>query len=90
MLTDNRITLPSAANPNLQPPTSFTVNGTDIRHPRLGPLGNARLTSGRAFPTADENSDVALVDANYASSHGLKRGSTTIAGTKFKVIGLVS
>ena len=91
VLTDNRITLPSASNPNIAPPTSFTVDGTDISHPRLGPLSNARLTSGRAFTAADENSDVALVDASYAASHDIKLGSTTtVAGTKFRVIGLVS
>jgi len=91
VLTDNRVTLPSASNPNIAPPTSFTVDGTDISHPRLGPLSNARLTSGRAFTAADENSDVALVDASYAASHDIKLGSTTtVAGTKFRVIGLVS
>jgi putative ABC transport system permease protein len=91
VLTDNRITLPSASNPNITPPTSFTVDGTDISHPRLGPLSNARLTSGRAFTAADDNSDVALVDAGYAASHNIKVGSTTtIGGTKFTVIGLVS
>ena len=91
VLTDNRITLPSASNPDIQPPTSFTVDGTDIKVPRLGPLSNARLTSGRAFTAADENSDVALVDASYAASHDIKLGSTTtVAGTKFRVIGLVS
>jgi putative ABC transport system permease protein len=91
LLTDNRITLPSASNPNIEPPTSFTVDGTDISHPRLGPLSNARLTSGRTFTSADQNSDVALVDSNYATSHDIKVGSTiTIAGAKFKVIGLVS
>src|SRR5580700_2484245 len=91
VLTDNRITLPSASNPDIQPPTSFTVDGTDIKAPRLGPLSNARLTSGRAFTAADENSDVALVDASYAASHHVKLGSTTtVAGTKFTVIGLVS
>jgi putative ABC transport system permease protein len=91
LLTDNRVVLPSASNPDIQPPTSFTVDGTDISHPRLGPLSNARLTSGRAFTAADQNSDVALVDTDYASSHDIKLGSTTIiGGTKFKVIGLVS
>jgi putative ABC transport system permease protein len=91
VLTDNRVTLPSASNPNLQPPTSFTVDGTDISHPRLGPLSNARLTSGRAFTAADDNSDVALVDASYAAAHDIKLGSTTtIGGTKFTVIGLLS
>lgn len=90
-LTDNRVTLPSASNPDLQPPTSFTVDGTDIRYPRLGPLSNARLTSGRAFTAADDRFDVALVDAAYAASHRIKLGSaTTIGGTKFQVVGLVS
>jgi putative ABC transport system permease protein len=91
LLTDNRVVLPSASDPTIQPPTSFTVDGTDISHPRLGPLSNASLTSGRAFTSADQNSDVALVDASYAASHGIKLGSTTtIGGTKFTVIGLVS
>jgi putative ABC transport system permease protein len=91
VLTDNRVTLPSASNPNIAPPTSFTVDGTDIQTPRLGPLSNARLTSGRAFTAADEHSDVALADATYAASHHIKLGSrTTIGGTKFTVIGLVS
>jgi putative ABC transport system permease protein len=91
LLTDNRVVLPSASSPSIQPPTSFTVDGTDISHPRLGPLSNARLTSGRAFTTADQDADVALVDAGYAASHDIKLGSaTTIGGTKFTVIGLVS
>ena len=91
VLTDNQITLPSASNPNIQPPTSFTVDGTDISHPRLGPLSNARLISGRAFTAADGNSDVAMVDASYAAAHDIKLGSkTTIGGIKFTVIGLLS
>jgi putative ABC transport system permease protein len=91
LLTDNRVILPSASDPDIQPPTSFTVDGTDISHPRLGPLSNAALTSGRAFTAADATSDVALVDASYAASHDLKTGSTAmIGGTKFTVIGLVS
>ncbi len=91
VLTDNRIVLPSSSNPNIQPPTSFTVDGTDISHPRLGPLSNATLTKGSAFTAADSDFDVALVDSSYATSHDLKVGSTTlIGGTKFKVIGIVT
>jgi len=91
LLTDNRIVLPSGSSSNIQPPTSFTVDGTDISHPRLGPLSNARLASGRTFSAADQNSDVAVVDSNYATSHSIKVGSTiTVGGTTFKVIGLVS
>ena len=90
-LTDNRVTLPSASNPNLSPPTSFTVDGTDLSRPKLGPLSNARLTSGRAFTAADATANVALVDAAYATAHNLKTGSiTSIGGVKFTVIGLVS
>ena len=37
VLTDNRVVLPSAANPDIQPPTSFTVDGTDISHPQPRP-----------------------------------------------------
>ncbi len=91
LLTDNRVVLPSKSNPNIAPPTSFTVDGTDLSHPRLGPLSNARLSGGRTFAAADQNSNVALVDANYAASHDIKLGSTTaIGGTKFRVIGLVT
>jgi putative ABC transport system permease protein len=91
VLTDNRITLPSASNPNISPPTSFSVDGTDISHPRLGPLSNARLTSGRAFTAADADSNVALVDSSYATGNHLKVGSTiTVGGTRFTVVGMVS
>jgi hypothetical protein len=37
VLTDNRIVLPSSSSANLQPPTSVSVDGTDISRPRLGP-----------------------------------------------------
>ena len=92
LLTDNQITIP--ANPStsgIQPPNSFTVDGTDISHPALGPLSNAKLTSGRTFKAADDNANVALVDSSYATAHKLKTGSTiTIAKVSFKVIGIVS
>jgi putative ABC transport system permease protein len=87
-LTDNQVVLSGA---DIGPPTSSTVTGTDISAPKLGPLSNATLTKGRTFTAADADSDVALVDSGYATSHDIKVGSTTlIGGTKFKVIGLVS
>jgi putative ABC transport system permease protein len=87
-LTDNRIVLSGS---NIGPPTSFTVDGTDISHPKLGPFSNATLTKGRSFTAADAGSDVAVADSSYATSNRLKVGSTTlIGGTKFKVIGIVS
>ena len=91
LLTDNRIVLPTGSSSQLQPPTSVSVDGTDITHPKLGPLSNGTLASGRTFTAADKNTDVAVVDANYASAHKLKVGSTvTVAKVKFTIIGIVT
>jgi putative ABC transport system permease protein len=73
------------------PPTQFTVQGVDLSHDNLGPLSSATLSSGHTFTTADANSDVAIVDASYATSNNLKVGDdVTVAKTKFKVIGIVT
>jgi ABC-type lipoprotein release transport system permease subunit len=75
---------------------TFTVNGTDIANGELGPLSTGKVTSGRTFTTADESSDVALVDSSYATQNKLKVGSTIAVGnskntpTNFKVVGIVS
>src|SRR6266480_1213623 len=80
LLTDNRIVLPKTSSSQLQPPTSTSVDGTDISHPKLGPLSNASLTKGRRFTSEDANKNVAVVDASYATAHKLTVGSTvTIA-----------
>jgi putative ABC transport system permease protein len=87
LLTDNRIVISS----NVQPPSSVSVDGTDISHPRLGPLSNATLSSGRTFTAKDGTENVALVDSNYATSHNLKVGGTvTLANIKFKIVGIVT
>jgi putative ABC transport system permease protein len=87
LLTDNQTTI--SQNPS--PPTSFTVDGTDVSSSRLGPLSNAVLTSGRTFTRADSARNVALVDKGYATSKNLKAGGTMkIGGTTFTIIGLVS
>ncbi len=91
LLTDNRIVLPSSSSSQLQPPTSTSVDGTDISHPKLGPLSDGKLTQGRTFTAADANADVAVVDANYATANKLKVGSTvTVAKTTFTVVGIVT
>jgi putative ABC transport system permease protein len=91
LLTDNRIVLPTSSSSQLLPPTSTSVDGTDIEHPKLGPLSSATLSSGRAFTAADKNANVAVVDSNYASAHKLKVGSTvTVAKVKFTIIGIVT
>jgi putative ABC transport system permease protein len=75
---------------------TFTVNGADIANGELGPLSTGKISSGRTFTTADESSDVALVDSSYATQNKLKVGSTIAIGnskntpTNFKVIGIVS
>ncbi len=87
ILTDNRTTISQTPSP----PTSFTVDGTEIGQQRLGPLSDAVTTAGRAFTQADEDKDVALVDKGYAASNGLKAGGTiTIAGVRFSIIGTVT
>jgi ABC-type lipoprotein release transport system permease subunit len=71
--------------------SSFTVDGVDLAKGELGPLSSAKLSSGRTFTSSDANSNVAVVNSNYATSNKLTTGSTiTIANTSFKVIGVVS
>jgi ABC-type antimicrobial peptide transport system permease subunit len=75
---------------------SFGVEGVDLSVGELGPLSSGKLSSGRTFTTADASSDVAVVDASYATQNKLKVGSTIAIGnssgtaTNFKVIGIVS
>ena len=91
LLTDNRIVLPKTSSSQLQPPTSTSVDGTDISHPKLGPLSNASLTKGRTFTSEDANKNVAVVDASYATAHKLTLGSAvTIASKKFTIVGIVT
>jgi putative ABC transport system permease protein len=70
---------------------SFVVLGVDTSADRVGPLSSDKIASGKTFTTAQANSDVALVDANYARQNKLSVGSdVTVSGTKFKVIGTVA
>ncbi len=75
---------------------SFGVEGVDLTAGELGPLSSGKLSSGRTFTTADASSDVAMIDASYATQEKLTVGSTIAIGnskgttTSFKVIGIVS
>jgi putative ABC transport system permease protein len=94
-LTDTQITIPasllSGQGGGLPSPKTFTVTGVDLAHPSLGSLGNGTITSGRGFRPADADSDVAVVDANYAVANNMRVGSTiTIAKHAFSVIGVVA
>jgi ABC-type lipoprotein release transport system permease subunit len=70
--------------------SSFTVTGVNPASDSLGPLSSGTITSGHNFTTAESDSNVAVVDSNYAQAQNLKVGSTvTVAGKTFSVVGMV-
>ncbi|MFE9394448.1 ABC transporter permease [Streptomyces flavidovirens] len=70
---------------------SFSLYGTDVTEPALGPLTSSRITSGRTFTEAETNAEVAVVDSAYAKENKLKTGETvTVSGTKYKIIGIAT
>lgn len=69
----------------------YTVHGTDVTRPDLGPLTSSEITSGRAFETTETNAKVAVADSAYAEEKKLKAGSTvTIKGVTYEVIGIAT
>jgi ABC-type antimicrobial peptide transport system permease subunit len=71
--------------------STFGVLGVDLAVGRVGPLSSGKIASGRTFTPAEANSDVALLDSNYARQNKLTVGSDiTVAGTKFTVVGTVA
>jgi ABC-type antimicrobial peptide transport system permease subunit len=71
--------------------SNFSVDGVDLNSGELGPLSTGKLTSGSTFTSADTNSDVAVVEASYATSNKLAVGGTiTVDKVNFKIIGIVS
>ncbi|GAA2286563.1 ABC transporter permease [Streptomyces hawaiiensis] len=70
---------------------NYSVYGTDVTKPALGPLTSSKITSGRTFTTAETNAKVAVADSAYAKEKKLKAGSTvTVKGSSFKVIGIAT
>ncbi|MFJ8635820.1 ABC transporter permease [Streptomyces sp. NPDC093568] len=70
---------------------NYSVYGTDVTKPALGPLTSSKITSGRTFKTTETNAKVVVADTSYAKEKKLKTGSTvTVKGTKFKVIGIAT
>ena len=71
--------------------SNYSVLGVDLSVGRVGPLSSDKIASGQTFSATQQNSDVALVDSNYARQNKLSVGSKiTVAGTKFSVIGTVA
>ncbi|MFF6772975.1 ABC transporter permease [Streptomyces sp. NPDC012637] len=70
---------------------SFTLYGTDVTTPGLGPLTTSAITSGRGFTTAETDARVAVLDSAYARQEGLSVGGTlTVKGVKLTVIGIAT
>jgi len=70
---------------------SFTVLGLDPADEAVGPLSAVTLTDGRSLESSDAGTDVAVLDASYATTAELVVGDTVaIAGTDFTVVGLVT
>jgi ABC-type antimicrobial peptide transport system permease subunit len=70
---------------------NYSVFGTDVTQPALGPLTSSKITSGRTFKTTETNAKVAVVDSAYAKEKKLKAGSTvTIKSVKYSVIGIAT
>ncbi|MEU6276395.1 ABC transporter permease [Streptomyces populi] len=70
---------------------NYTVYGTDVTKPALGPLTSSKITSGRTFKTSETNAEVAVADKSYAKEKKLKLGGTvTIKSVKYKIIGIAT
>ncbi|PWI17698.1 hypothetical protein DI272_28685 [Streptomyces sp. Act143] len=70
---------------------NYSVFGTDVTEPALGPLTSSKITSGRTFKTSETDAKVVVVDSAYAKEKKYKVGSTiTIKGTKYRAIGIAT
>ncbi|MEU2288427.1 ABC transporter permease [Streptomyces sp. NPDC013178] len=70
---------------------NYSVYGTDVTRPALGPLTSSKITSGRTFKSTETDAKVAVLDSAYAKEKKLKVGSTvTIKSVKFSVIGIAT
>ncbi|MEU6982202.1 ABC transporter permease [Streptomyces sp. NPDC046324] len=70
---------------------SFTLYGTDVTAPDLGPLTTSTLTKGRTFKATETDAAVVVIDSAYAKQEGLDVGETlTVKGVKFEVVGVAT
>ncbi|MFJ7229308.1 ABC transporter permease [Streptomyces tendae] len=70
---------------------SYSVYGTDVTEPALGPLTTSTITSGRTFEESETDAKVAVADSAYAKEKKLKTGSTvTVKETKFEIVGIAT
>ncbi|MFF9012841.1 ABC transporter permease [Streptomyces sp. NPDC014870] len=70
---------------------SFTLYGTDVTTPDLGPLTTSTITAGRTFKSTETDAKVVVVDSAYAKQEGLAVGETlTVKAVKFEVVGIAT
>ncbi|MEU1874533.1 ABC-type antimicrobial peptide transport system permease subunit [Streptomyces ambofaciens] len=70
---------------------SYSVYGTDVTEPALGPLTTSTITSGRTFRESETDAEVAVADSAYAKEKKLKTGSTvTVEDTEFEIVGIAT
>ncbi|MGX1224132.1 ABC transporter permease [Streptomyces ambofaciens] len=70
---------------------SYSVYGTDVTEPALGPLTTSTITSGRTFRESETDAEVAVADSAYAKEKKLKTGSTvTVKDTEFEIVGIAT
>ncbi|WP_405924203.1 ABC transporter permease [Streptomyces sp. NBC_00035] len=70
---------------------SYTVYGTDVTKPELGPLTSSKITSGRTFTASETDAKVVVVDTSYAKENKLVLNDTvTIKSVKYKVVGIAT
>ncbi|MDI9889636.1 ABC transporter permease [Microbacterium sp. IEGM 1404] len=69
---------------------SFSVLGVDPSA-TVGPLTSVTVSDGRALAASDAGTDVALVDATYATTNSLTVGGTIdVGGTTMEIVGIVA
>ncbi|QES09672.1 ABC transporter permease [Streptomyces venezuelae] len=70
---------------------SFTLYGTDVTAPDLGPLTTSTVSQGRTFKTTETDAAVAVVDSAYAQQKNLAVGDElTVKNVKFDIIGIAT
>lgn len=70
---------------------SVTVTGVDLDQPTVGPLASTAITDGRALEAADAGGEVAVLDADYATTAELAVGDTIeIGGTPLEIVGIAA
>ncbi|MFH8255444.1 ABC transporter permease [Streptomyces roseolus] len=70
---------------------SFTLYGTDVTTPDLGPLTTSTVTEGRTFKATETDAAVVVVDSAYAQQRDLAvGGELTVKGVTFEVIGIAT